>query len=34
MLFTSYPDVSRVVGPLNGVMKVMALLGKAFRFKL
>ena len=34
MVFVSYPDVSRVTGPLNGVFKAMALVGKALRFKL
>ena len=34
MLFVSYPDVTRVTGPLNGVFKALALIGKALRFKL
>jgi hypothetical protein len=34
MLFISYPDVTRVIGPLNGVFKALALIGKALRFKL
>jgi hypothetical protein len=34
MLFVQYPDVTRVTGPLNGVFKAMALIGKALRFKL
>ena len=34
MLFVSYPDVSRPAGPLNAVFKAVALVGKAFRFKL
>jgi hypothetical protein len=34
MVFVSYPDVSRPAGPLNAVFKTMALIGKAFRFRL
>ena len=34
MVFVSYPDVTRVTGPLGGVFKVLALIGKALRFKL
>ena len=34
MVFMSYPDVTRVTGPLNGVFKALALIGKALRFKL
>jgi quercetin dioxygenase-like cupin family protein len=34
MVFLSYPDVTRVTGPLNGVFKALALIGKALRFKL
>ena len=34
MLFVSYPDVIRATGPLGGVFKALALLGKTLRFKL
>jgi mannose-6-phosphate isomerase-like protein (cupin superfamily) len=34
MLFERYPDEIRATGPLNGVFKALALIGKALRFKL
>jgi len=34
MLFRSYPDEIRATGPLNGVFKALALVGKTLRFKL
>ena len=34
MVFVSYPDVARVTGPLSGLFKSLALIGKALRFKL
>lgn len=33
MLFTRYPDEIRATGPLSGVFKVLALAGRALRFK-
>ncbi len=32
MLFNRYPDVTHDTGPLNGVFKALALLGKTLRF--
>jgi hypothetical protein len=34
MLFNEYPDEIRATGPLNGVFKALALVGKALRFEL
>jgi quercetin dioxygenase-like cupin family protein len=34
MLFIGYPDVIRVTGPLSGVFKALALVGKTLRFEL
>jgi mannose-6-phosphate isomerase-like protein (cupin superfamily) len=34
MLFNQYPDEIRATGPLNGVFKTLALIGKALRFEL
>lgn len=34
MLFDQFPDEIRATGPLNGVFKSLALIGKALRFKL
>lgn len=34
MLFDRYPDEIRVTGPLNGVFKALALVGKSLRFEL
>jgi quercetin dioxygenase-like cupin family protein len=34
MLFDRYPDEIRATGPLNGVFKALAFVGKALRFKL
>lgn len=34
MLFVSYPDVIRATGPLSGVFKALALVGKTLRFEL
>jgi mannose-6-phosphate isomerase-like protein (cupin superfamily) len=34
MLFERYPDEIRTTGPLNGVFKALALIGKSLRFKL
>ncbi len=34
MLFDEYPDEIRATGPLNGVFKALALVGKTIRFKL
>jgi mannose-6-phosphate isomerase-like protein (cupin superfamily) len=34
MLFSAYPGEIRATGPLNGVFKTLALIGKALRFKL
>lgn len=34
MLFNGYPDWTRATGPLNGVLKALALAGKALRFDL
>jgi mannose-6-phosphate isomerase-like protein (cupin superfamily) len=34
MLFDAYPDWTRAIGPVNGVFKAMALIGKALRFEL
>ncbi len=34
MLFDAYPDWSRPTGPMSGVFKALALIGKALRFKL
>lgn len=34
MLFNQYPDEIRATGPLNGVFKALALLGKTLRFEL
>ena len=34
MLFTAYPDEIRVTGPLGGVFKALAVVGKMLRFKL
>ncbi len=33
MLFVKYPDEIRATGPLGGVFKVLALVGRALRFK-
>jgi quercetin dioxygenase-like cupin family protein len=34
MLFDEYPDWSRPTGPMNGVFKVLTLVGKTLRFEL
>lgn len=34
MVFSEYPDVSRVTGPQSAVLKALAYVGKALRFKL
>lgn len=34
MLFSRYPDEIRPTGPLNGVFKALAFVGKALRFEL
>lgn len=34
MLFNQYPDEIRVAGPLSGVFKGLAVIGRALRLKL
>lgn len=34
MLFSRYPDEIRATGPINGVFKALAFVGKALRFEL
>ena len=34
MLFDEYPDWTRPTGPMSGVFKALALVGKALRFEL
>ena len=34
MLFNEYPDVTRASGPLSGVFKALAFVGKTLRFEL
>ena len=34
MLFCRYPEEIRATGPINGVFKALAVIGKALRFKL
>jgi quercetin dioxygenase-like cupin family protein len=34
MLFNQYPDWTRPTGPMNGVFKALALVGKVLRFEL